>query len=413
MNILTELLISHRYIYASKGSSFSTFTSSISIIGTALAVAILLCIMSIMNGFEQELKNRTLRPGSHLEVQVPHKFETRISEYLEVINADYRVQDTSYITEGQVLAAAENVFRTVTLRGLDSNDKFFVEVLSRNLVAGSLDKFSERKFGIVVGEELADSLGVGVGNFLPLVVPSPRISPVGLMTRNKRFEVIGVFKFGLQEPDSKLVFVHNTDLKIFLPKMARQSLIAIRLWEVEDAAVVAESVRSATELRVIDWKDSHKALFRALKVEKLVMFVILFMAVVIAVLNMASILLVSVISKRKDIAILVSLGMSREQIMRIFFYQGAFTGLIGVGIGLFGGAMLSYYIDSIVELLESFIGFKVLSPDLYYISSIPSRLFASDIVLLGGVSLLSVFLAPIGPALLAAKMNPTKGLRCE
>lgn len=413
MKIPIVFFISTRYICASGGGYLSKVMSGISVIGTGLSVAILLCIMSIMNGFEAELKSRTLGPGSHLDVLIPKEDDEPVERYLSLIKSDEGVLDAVSVTEANVLASYNGVFRNITLRGLEPSSKYFNNTIFPNTSGGVLHDLAKEEFGIVLGVELADALGVDVGDYVSLTLPQPLIYPVGLFPRSKRFQVVSIFKFGLGDPDGSLAFIRRDTAATFLPEAMRFNLISVLLLDTDASTSIAKKIELRSNLKVDNWKDKHSVLFRALQIEKLVMFTILFMAVLIALLNMTSILLVNVTSKKKDIAILVSLGIARKDVAKIFFYQGLITGVLGLMLGLSMGVLLSIQIDSLVGLVEHTLDFKVLSPQVYYISSIPSQLLAKDVFLIGGISLFSVFFGALGPALLSAKMNPIRGLRSE
>jgi len=413
MRIPIVFFICTRYIYASGAGYLSKVMSGISVIGTGLSVAILLCIMSIMNGFEAELKSRTLGPGAHLDVLIQKRDDKPVEVYLSQIKSDERVLDAVFVTEANVLVSYNGVFRSITLRGLDPASKYFSNTIFPNTREGVLHNLGKGEFGIVLGVELADVLGVDVGDYVTLMLPQPLIYPVGLFLRSKRFQVVSIFKFGLGDPDGSLAFIRQDTAETFLPEAMRLNLISVLLLDADASTSIAKKIELRSNLKVDDWKDKHSVLFRALQVEKLVMFTILFMAVVIALLNMTSILLVNVTSKKKHIAILVSLGIARKDVAKIFFYQGLITGIVGLILGLCTGVLLSIHIDSLVGLVEHILDFKVLSPQVYYISNIPSQLLTTDIFLIGGISLFSVFFGALGPALLSARMNPIRGLRSE
>ena len=230
------------------------------------------------------------------------------------------------------------------------------------------------------------------------------------MTRTKRFRVLGVFKFDMNAPDASLAISHHATSEVFFPRQVRDNLISVRLLEAEEASGFAASLKSQYDVAVVSWKEKHQALFTALRIEKIVMFGILLMAVFIALFNMASILLVNVTSKRKEIAILVSFGLSQKQAAQIFFMQGFVTGLVGITLGVLLGIFLSINLEIIVTTMERILGFRVLSPDIYYVSEVPSKLLTQDVVAVGIISVISVFFAALLPATLSVRLSKIGGL---
>ena len=410
MKISGLFFISFRYIYTSGGRYFSSVMSFISIIGTCLSVAILICIMSIMNGFEGELKSRMLGPGSHLDILINQQSEAFGKSLLSGLRRDKGVARADMALEGDALISFEGEFRGVTIRGVKSDLNFLENVISPRLKDGSILSFHSAEYGILIGQELAESLGVSVGDAVTIVLPQPILSPVGLMTRTKRFQVSGVFKFDINAPDASLAISRHATSRVFFPRQARDDLISVSLLEPEEVSRFAASLQSQYDVKVVTWKEKYQALFAALRIEKLVMFGMLLMAVFIALLNMTSILLVNVTSKRKEIAILVSFGLTQKQATKIFFIQGFVTGLAGIMLGVLMGSFLSINLETIVTTMERALGFHVLSPDIYYISEVPSKLLIQDVMAVGIISIISVFFAALLPAILSARLSKIGGL---
>ncbi len=405
-----QLFISIRYIYSGGGRYLSNLMSIISIVGTGLSVAILICIMSIMNGFEDELKSRMLGPGSHLDVRINQQSEAFENSLLSVLRKNKGVARAELVWEGDALISFDDKFRGVVLRGMRSDLGFLKDVFSPRLRDGSIESFQSAEYGILIGHELAESLGVNVGDAVTLVLPQPILSPLGLITRTKRFEISGVFKFDVNAPDAGLVISHHATVRVFFPRQARDNLISVTLLEPEEASGFAATLKSQYDLEVVSWKEKYQTLFTALRIEKLVMFGMLLMAVFIALLNMVSILLVNVTSKRKEIAILVSFGLTQKQAAGIFFLQGFLTGLVGITLGVLFGTFLSINLETIVTTMESVLSFRVLSPDIYYINEVPSKLLVQDVTAIGIISVISVFFAALVPAIFSARLSKIGGL---
>ena len=410
MKISGLLFISIRYIYTGGGGYISSTMSIISIVGTCLSVAILICILSIMNGFEDELKSRMLGPGAHLDILINQKSESFEKSLLSTLRKDKEVARADLVLEGDALLSFEDEFRSVTIRGMKPDLQSLEEVFSARLKDGSIRSFLNDEYGILIGHELADYLGASIGDSVTLVLPQPILSPVGLMTRTKRFRVLGVFKFDMNAPDASLAISHHATSGVFFPRQVRDNLISVRLLEAEEASGFAASLKSQYDVEVVSWKEKYQALFTALRIEKIVMFGMLLMAVFIALFNMASILLVNVTSKRKEIAILVSFGLNQKQAAQIFFMQGFVTGLVGITLGVLLGIFLSINLEIIVTTMERILGFRVLSPDIYYVSEVPSKLLTQDVVAVGIISVISVFFAALLPATLSVRLSKIGGL---
>lgn len=405
-----------RYIHARRGNHFSGFISLTAIVATALGVTVLLTILSIMNGFEGEVRDRVLGLAAHLEVDVPagadgEALAARIAAQPGVLAvAPYLSRD--------VLVAERGMVRAVEVRGVDPTRELAATELAAHLRMGSMEALAATPFGVVIGSELAESLGVVTGDRLTLVLPQPSVTPAGLVPRLRRFTIVGVFQFGLQEYDAGLVLINLPDAARLFRAGAQLDGVRVRLADAGEAGMrkpaLAESLgRSVDDGGIRDWTDTHRNLFRALKIEKSVMFIILALAIGIAAFNVVSILVVAVTDKQPDIAMLGALGLERRDVMAVFLVQGGVTGVVGVLSGLLLGGLLAANIDVLVAALERLFHFKVFSPDVYYISRIPSELRAPDFIATTLLAALTSLAAPLYPAWLAASTNLSAGLRHE
>jgi lipoprotein-releasing system permease protein len=409
-----DWFIGIRYIYARRGNHFSGFISLTAIVATALGVTVLLTILSIMNGFEGEVRDRILGLAAHLEVDSAAGGDW--PTMLKTIGAQPGVVAAAPYVSRDVLIAERGAVRAVEVRGIDAAREIGVTQLEAHLKAGSLADLDKTPFGVVIGRELADSLGVTVGARLTLITPQPSVTPAGLVPRLKRFVVTGIFEFGLQEYDAGLVLINLSDAQRLFRSPDAIDGVRIKLLDGGQASAMKQQLaavlgRAAEGDTIRDWTDTHRNLFRALHIEKTVMFVILALAIGIAAFNVVSILVVAVTDKRSDIAMLGSLGLERRDIMWVFLVQGGVTGAIGVVTGVVCGALLSANIDVIVAAVEQLFSFKVLSPDVYYISNIPSELRGGDFVVTTVLAALLSLAAPLYPAWLAATTNLSEGLR--
>ena len=409
-----DWFIGIRYIYARRGNHFSGFISLTAIIATALGVTVLLTILSIMNGFEGELRERILGLAAHLEVDSGTAGDWRV--LLKQIGAQPGVVAAAPYVTRDVLVADRGTVRAVEVRGIDAARELGVTQLESHLKAGTLADLDRTPFGVVIGRELAQSLGVVRGDRLTLITPQPSVTPAGLVPRLKRFVITGVFEFGLQEYDAGLVLINLADAQRLFRSGDAIDGVRVKLRDAGQASAVKRALavtlgRAAGGDDIRDWTDTHQNLFRALRIEKTVMFVILALAIGIAAFNVVSILVVAVTDKRADIAMLGSLGLPRRDIMWIFLVQGGVTGAIGVIMGVACGALLAANIAVLVAGVEQLFGFKVLSPEVYYISNIPAELRGSDFVVTTVLAALLSLAAPLYPAWLAATTNLSEGLR--
>jgi lipoprotein-releasing system permease protein len=412
-----EAFIGTRYIHARRGNHFIGFISLTSIVATALGVTVLLTILSIMNGFEGELRERILGLAAHLEVETEPGEGAAWRALMSRIARHAGVTGVAPYVRRDVLVAVAGGVRAVEVRGIDPALEQQVTTLGAHMRSGAPAARSEAPFRVLIGSELATALGVGPGAMLTLIVPQPAMTPAGLVPRMKRFEVAGVFEFGLQEHDGGLVLIDLADAQRLFRLGDAVDGVRVRLADAARAPAVkaglARERGAHADAAIRDWTDTHANLFRALRIEKMVMFVILALAIGIASCNVVSILVVAVTEKRADIAMMRALGLERGGVMRVFLVQGGVTGAIGVLAGLVCGTLLATSIDSVVAAVEQVFGFKVLSPDIYYISNVPTDLRAGDFVATALVAALLGLAAPLYPAWLAASMQPSSGLRHE
>ena len=411
-----EAFVGSRYIFARRGHHFIAFISLTSIIGTALGVAVLLTVMSIMNGFENELRARILGMAAHVAVRAPRQPAGIWQEHLEQIRADPRVRAVSTYLSRDVLIARGGIVRAVEVRGVMPDRERRLTTIDAHTRAGGLEALSAGAFNIVLGSELAGVLGAVVGDEVEVITPRPIVTPAGMLARMKSFTVGGIYEFGINEHDAGLSLTHIEDARRLF--RGRGQIDGIRIM-LEDAAHATLYKAALTRLLerdhpravVEDWTDTHRNLFRALKTEKIVMFVILAIAIAIAAFNVVSTMVMAVSEKGRDISILVAQGLERGRVMRVFLIQGVITGTLGVFAGLALGIILAVHIDHVVSLVERAFDFKVLSPEIYYISDIPSQLETGDVVLTAILALVLSLGAPIYPAWLASRTDPAEGLR--
>lgn len=409
-----EVFIGLRYLRARRRERFVGFISLLSMLGIAVGVLALITILSVMNGFEKELSDRTLAMVSHATVErngAPMTDWREIALTLEqqeaiVATAPYLRTDAMLVHNGRA--------RAITLRGILPEPESRVSLLAARMQTGKITQLARAQFGIIIGSELARGLDVLPGDGVTLVAPRVDEGPLMARPQLRRFTVVGIFTAGLREFDSALALAHLADAQLLLGLDAPTGL-RLKTTDVMAAPQLSKAALQTLpgEYRVTDWTQRNAALWRALKMEKRVMFVILALVIAVAVFNIVASLVMVVTDKQADIAVLRTLGASAGSIMRIFITQGAAVGVIGVVLGMAGGIWLSLNIELIVSGLERLLEAPLLSPDVYYISALPSDLQWPDVLVTAVMALLFSLLGAVYPALRGARVRPAQALRYE
>jgi lipoprotein-releasing system permease protein len=411
-----ELAVGLRYTRARRGSGRNTFISFISLTsmaGIALGVAALIVVLSVMNGFQEELRSRILSVASHIEVRgVPV-----LADYAAVAAAalaNPHVKAAAPYVLGQAMLSAGAVNRGVLIRGIDPAREDGVADIGAHMRAGSLGALVPGDFGIVLGADLARALGVRVGETVVAITPQGTLTAAGTLPRLKSFRVAGVFEVGMYEFDSGLALINLDDAKK-LYRLDGVSGVRLKLDDLYAAPAVAREIagRLAVDAEVRDWTMSHANFFRAVQIEKRVMFIILTLIIAVAAFNIVSAQVMTVTDKQADIAILRTLGAAPSSIMVIFMIQGALIGTIGTLIGVGGGVLLALNVGTVLPAVERMFGVQFLDKTVYYISELPSDLQRGDVVTIAAIALVLALLATIYPAWRAAKVNPAEALRYE
>ncbi len=418
MQLPYELILGWRYTRAGRATrrnGFISFISGVSMLGIALGVAALIIVLSVMNGFQKEVRDRMLGVISHIEVFAPNGAAlSDPQKTLSEIRANPNVVGAATFIAAQALLARGEDMKGAIVRGIDPGLEGTVSDLEASLKDSALPKLVSGSFGVVLGGELARAMGVREGDTVTLIAPSGQVTPAGVVPRLKQMTVVGTFDSGHFEYDSALVLLHQDDAaKIF--RLEGPTGIRVKLKDLQQAREVAvELSRSLSgDLLIRDWTRQNKTWFSAVQLEKRMMFIILTLIVAVAAFNLVSTLVMTVTDKRADIAILRTLGSSPRSIMGIFMVQGAMVGVIGTLSGLILGLGIALNIDVLVPGLERLLNASFLPKDIYLISRMPSDPQYSDIMPVAVISLVLAFLATIYPSWHASRVNPAEALRYE
>ncbi len=384
-------------------------------LGIGLGVAALIIVLSVMNGFQKEVRDRMLGVVSHIEIYAPGGLALPdVARTLSEVRAHPEVRGAAPFIAAQALLARGEDMKGIMVRGIDPAQEGAVTDLGGAAQAAVLQKLQPGGFGVVLGAELARALDVRPGEKVTLVAPSGQVTPAGVVPRLKQMNVVGTFDSGHYEYDSALAMVHVSDAaRIF--QLEGPSGVRVKLRDLHEARSVANDLsKSLTgELFIRDWTRQNRTWFAAVQVEKRMMFIILTLIVAVAAFNLVSTLVMTVTDKRADIAILRTLGASPASIMGIFVVQGAMVGVIGTLGGLALGLGVAYNIDVIVPALEQALGASFLPKDIYLISRMPSDPQQGDIVPIAVLALLMAFVATLYPSWRASRVNPAEALRYE
>lgn len=408
------LYLGLRYTRAKKRNHFISFIALISVLGIALGVAVLITVLSVMNGFDSEIRTRILSMVPQVTVT---GWNSQLSDWQDL---EKRLQGNSEIVgmapfvQGQALLSANGVSAFAMVEGIDPKLQPQVSPIAEKMVQGHLDALQPGQFGVILGKDLANNLGVGVGSTVTVVVPQGSLSPAGLMPRLKQFKVVGIFSVGYQYDNSYVLMSMPDAAKLFIlgNQVSGLQLKLTNLYLAPQFAVgLAQQL--SNNYQIYDWTAQNENFFKALKMEKMMMFLILVLIIAVAAFNMLSSLVMIVTDKQADIAILRTLGLSSKAIMQVFIVQGTVVGLFGTLMGLIGGLALAFNVTRIVDAIQDAFHIQFLNASVYYIDFVPSQVVASDVVKVCLVALGMSIVATLYPAWRAANIQPAEALRYE
>ena len=410
-----ELLVGLRYTRARRRNRFIGINSLISMIGIGVGVWALIVVLSVMNGFQKEVRERILGVASHVQLSGA---DGRLADWRAVEREAAkhpRVLATAPYVNAQAMLAAGPAVRGALLRGIEPAAEDKVADIGRHLRQRRLEQLRPGEFGIVLGADLARMLGAVPGDKIAVVAPQGLVTPAGVIPRLKQFTVTGVFEAGIVDADSALALVHLADAQVLYQMGASVSGVRLKLDDLFAARTVAREVLAGLPQNVYatDWTRSHANFFRAVEIEKRMMFIILALIILVAAINIISTLVVAVADKQADIAILRTFGAASGSVMQIFIVQGMVIGVVGTAAGVLTGIVTALNIDVIVPAIERALGIRFLSKDVYLIPDLPSDLQMGDVSAVALMALALSFLATLYPSWRASRVNPAEALRYE
>ena len=410
-----EYWIGMRYVSSRSKNNFVSLISAISMLGIAVAVSVLIVVLSVVNGFERELRDRLLAMTSHAAIEGIEDTLGDWDKLIEFAENDPRVVGAAPYISGQALMIYGEELSGIELRGIDPAQEIGVSGVADLMTQGELTEIQSGEFSIVLGVDLANHLQVSIGDKVTVTLPAGRVTPAGIVLRTKRFTVSGTYRVGMYEYDRRLAFIHLEDAQKLYRR--KDSVTGVRL-SVADIFAAPQIVRDIAvsygqHVYVNDWTKRNVNFFKSIQITKSILFVILLLVVAVAAFNIVSTLVMVVKDKQADIAILRTIGARPADVIRIFVTQGTVIGVVGTlgGVGL--GVLLASNLESIVGFVESAFGIKFLAADVYFISDLPSDLRIGDVIRISSIALALALFSTLYPAWMAARTAPAEALRYE
>ncbi|NBR95643.1 MAG: lipoprotein-releasing ABC transporter permease subunit [Proteobacteria bacterium] len=412
-----EFFLAFRYLKAKRSEGFISVIAIFSFLGITIGVATLIIVMSVMNGFRFELVQRILGINSHLSITGDHHIEN-YSEVIENLTKNIKqISHLNPIVESQAMLIANQQNQGVLIKGINTTDLSYKELIKNNIIAGDINNISNKN-QVIIGSTLAQNLNLAVGDSLKLVSAETNSTIIGTIPRIKTYQVGAIFNSGLFEYDSGTVFTNFAMAQIHfkVPNSATSiEVFTNNLDDIENIKINIKKLLAKTNpnLMVSDWQDANASFIEALKIESVVMFLILTLIILVAVFNLISSMIMLVNDKKKNIALLRTIGFSKKNILNIFVICGSTIGFLGTFFGVLLGVIFSANINNIKLWLESITNSNLFNPAIYFLSNLPSKIFVSDVVIITSMSLVLSFLATLYPAYKASKSQPAEILRYE
>ena len=410
-----EYWIGNRYVRARSSNGFVSLISAISMLGITVAVAVLIVVLSVVNGFERELQDRLLAMTAHASIE---KADGRLQDWRNLVEQAEEFADVAAaapFVNGQGLLTLEDRLSGVQISGIEPQLESRVSSVGEAVISGNLASLEAGSFNIVLGTELADELRASIGDKVTLTLAEGLVTPAGVVPRNRRFTVSGIYRIGMYEFDRRVAFVNIEDSQRMFRLADDVTGVRLSVTDIYQASQVVRKVALGTGggVLVSDWTRRHVNFFRSIQITKSILFVILLMVVAVAAFNIVSTLVMVVKDKQSDIAILRTVGATPSDILRIFITQGSVIGVLGTAGGVILGVTLSLNLENIVGFMEATFGIKFLAADVYFISDLPADLRIGDVAYISAIALVLALLSTLYPAWRGARTSPAEALRYE